>query len=235
MWLIADDIAKLSTLLNVDEGAHEGAQLLDADALADAMQRDPSDRGIATTSPSNPYWYNDGFWALEFSAECDYWVPFMSGYGGITVAMMPGGATFWYFSDNGEYDWQDAVAEVHQSVANNCAGAPPPPPPSSAHHVEAIVVTVVPAGGPRYQASTTVRVVDEHGAPVSGASVSASYSGATSSSPSGQTGANGQVTLLSTKKKNGGSWTLCVDDVSLGGSVYDDGANVETCDGASGP
>jgi hypothetical protein len=44
----------------------------------------------------------------------------MSGYGGITVAMMPGGATFWYFSDNEEYDWQDVVAQVHWNVADNC-------------------------------------------------------------------------------------------------------------------
>lgn len=46
----------------------------------------------------------------------------------------------------------------------------------------------------------------------------------------GMTNSAGQVTLVSATKKFGGSWTLCVDDVSLGGSIYDVGANLETCD-----
>lgn len=36
----------------------------------------------------------------------------MSGYGGITVAMMPNGATYYYFSDNNEFSWSAAVAEA---------------------------------------------------------------------------------------------------------------------------
>ena len=79
--------------------------------------------GMLTTSPV-PFQYNNGFWALEFTTAdgygCDFWVPFMSGYGGITVAMMPSGATFWYVSDNSEYDWQDVVAESHWNIADNC-------------------------------------------------------------------------------------------------------------------
>ncbi|NCG18436.1 MAG: hypothetical protein GWP91_05430, partial [Rhodobacterales bacterium] len=124
LWLIADDVAKLSRLLNVDGGQIAGVQVLNPVSLDAAMQRDPADRGMLTTS-AIPFYYNNGFWALELTTSdgypCDFWVPFMSGYGGITVAMMPGGATFWYFSDNDEYDWQDVVAEVQWNVADNCA------------------------------------------------------------------------------------------------------------------
>ena len=37
----------------------------------------------------------------------------MSGYGGITVALMPNGATYYYFSDNEEYNWYTAVNETN--------------------------------------------------------------------------------------------------------------------------
>ncbi|MFD1662658.1 hypothetical protein ACFSL4_31915 [Streptomyces caeni] len=36
----------------------------------------------------------------------------MSGFGGITVAMAPNGATYCYFSDNDEYSWSGAVNET---------------------------------------------------------------------------------------------------------------------------
>ena len=124
LWLVADDLAKITRLLNVDSGQIGVDQVLDPVSLDAAMQRDASDRGMLTTAP-DPFMYNNGFWAREFTQgegyACDFWVPFMSGYGGITVAMMPSGATFWYVSDNNEYDWQDVVAEAHANIADNCA------------------------------------------------------------------------------------------------------------------
>ena len=124
LWLIADDLAKLTRLLNVDGGQIDAVQVLNPASLDAAMQRDPSDRGMLTTA-GVPFHYNNGFWALEFTQAqgypCDFWVPFMSGYGGITVAMMPSGATFWVVSDNDEYDWQDVVDEAQRTVADNCA------------------------------------------------------------------------------------------------------------------
>jgi len=124
LWLIADDLAKITGLLNVEGGVIDAVQVLDPAALDAAMQRDPTDRGMLTTAPE-PFMYNNGFWALEFTQvqgyACNFWVPFMSGYGGITVAMMPSGATYWYVSDNHEYAWQDVIAESHAHIADNCA------------------------------------------------------------------------------------------------------------------
>lgn len=123
LWWIQDDIAKIATLLNVDSGAAGGVQILEPSLLAAAMQQDPADRGLPTAN--QPFMYNNGFWAHQFTPddgyECSFWVPFMSGYGGITVAMMPNGATYYYFSDNDEFDWFDVVREVHDHIASNCA------------------------------------------------------------------------------------------------------------------
>ena len=38
----------------------------------------------------------------------------MSGYGGITVVMAPNGATYYYFSDNEEFSWYNAVHEANK-------------------------------------------------------------------------------------------------------------------------
>jgi hypothetical protein len=43
----------------------------------------------------------------------DMWVPFMSGYGWITVLMLPNGSTYYYVSDDDTYLWMDAAVESH--------------------------------------------------------------------------------------------------------------------------
>jgi len=71
-----------------------GIQLLQPDMLQDSMQKDSIDRGMDTTD-TPVFKYNNAFWAKNITpAEfpqytCSFWVPFMSGYGGITVTMPP--------------------------------------------------------------------------------------------------------------------------------------------------
>ena len=116
-----DDIAKIALLLNNQRGSINGTQVLNAEMLADSMQQNPLDRGMTTTD-TLPFSYNNGFWAkqmtpAEFSQfSCSFWVPFMSGLGGITVVMMPNGSTYYYFSDNNEYYWYDAVFESNKLI-----------------------------------------------------------------------------------------------------------------------
>lgn len=114
LTFLRDDIAKLTTFLNVDDGRIDGTPMLDPGQLDAAMQRDPSDRGL---EPLPGFRYNNGFWAHEISSnlDCpaDIWVPFMSGYGGITVLMLPNGSTYYYFSDNDTYLWMGAAVESH--------------------------------------------------------------------------------------------------------------------------
>jgi hypothetical protein len=105
----------VAKLLNNDSGRIAGQPVLQPALLAKAMQRDPTDRGLDTTG-TVPFKYNNEFWARQFGPAqgfpCSFWVPFMSGYGGITVAMMPNGATYYYFSDSETFTWQAAVTEA---------------------------------------------------------------------------------------------------------------------------
>ncbi len=114
-----DDIAKVAKFLNNDNGFANGSQILEVNMLADSMQDDPSDRGVDTTGGTG-FKYNNAFWAEDFTPaafpqySCSFWTPFMSGYGGITVVMMPNGATYYYFSDNEEFSWYNAVHEANK-------------------------------------------------------------------------------------------------------------------------
>ncbi len=112
-----DDIAKVARLLNNDHGVINGTQVLEPSMLDDSMQDDASDRGEDTTG-TTVFKYNNGFWAKQFTTSdgftCSFYAPFMSGYGGITVVMMPNGATYYYFSDNTEYSWSSSVIEANK-------------------------------------------------------------------------------------------------------------------------
>ncbi|MCI2283972.1 hypothetical protein L3081_11870 [Colwellia sp. MSW7] len=92
-----DDAVKLAEMLNTDSGQINGVQVLDVDMVNAALQRDSSDRGLATdSSESTPTsMYNNGFWAYDLSASSvmdncssETWIPYMSGYGGIGILML---------------------------------------------------------------------------------------------------------------------------------------------------
>ena len=76
-----------------------------------------------------------------------------------------------------------------------------------------------------------VKVMDDCGNAVSGATVYGTFSGDLSESLKGQTGGDGNVlltTTVSTKSKP--AFTFCVDDVINGTLSYAPADNVETCD-----
>jgi len=108
MFYTQDDIAKIAAFLNTQSGQINGQQILHPSLLAATMQRDPSDHGLSTGSEL----YNNSFWAKEYRSPCQFYVPFMWGYGGISVAMLPNGATYYAFSDNGEFTFDGAVNEL---------------------------------------------------------------------------------------------------------------------------
>ena len=114
-----DDIAKISLLLNDRNGMSNSSQLLETSMLAAALQKKPDERGLYTTGIPI-FKYKNGFWAKAWSAAdghqymCSFWTPFMSGYGGITVVLIPNGSIYYYFSDNNEFAWYDAVNESNK-------------------------------------------------------------------------------------------------------------------------
>ncbi|MFF0095096.1 hypothetical protein ACFYSF_34890 [Streptomyces canus] len=130
LFYTQDDIAKVSRFLNADGGKIGGVQMLDPTMLADAMQQNPANRGITTTANTTgkTYQYQDGLWARQFTSADNpvftspVYVPFMSGFGGITVAMLPNGATYYYFSDNDEFGWSAAAAQAYKLPATSGSG-----------------------------------------------------------------------------------------------------------------
>jgi hypothetical protein len=107
LTLLPDDIAKVAEYLQ----RPAGSDLISPEQLAAAMQRAPGDRGLQATDAN--FRYNNGFWAWNAQATLNcaqpVWIPFMSGFGGISVVFMPNGLTYYYFSDGGEYRWARAV------------------------------------------------------------------------------------------------------------------------------
>jgi len=105
MTLLRDDVAKLAEFINGDRGSVGGEQKLEPLLLDEALQRAPGHQGLAAPGLALPA----RFLGLE-CAGC-VWVSgthldsLMSGYGGITVALMPNGMNYYYFSDGGAFSW----------------------------------------------------------------------------------------------------------------------------------
>jgi len=112
MWL-RDDVAKIGGFLATGS---QSQSLLDQAQLDAALQRTPADRGLEPLAGG--YRYNNGFWAHEAGANMagcsgDVWIPFMSGYGGISVLVLPNGSLYYVFADDDEYLWMDAAVASH--------------------------------------------------------------------------------------------------------------------------
>ena len=111
-WWLPSDIVLLAKMLQ--EHASGGRDdLLDAARVQRALQRTAAPHGVLA---GEGLYYHRGFWALEVTRAqgfpCDRRIPFMSGFGGITVVMLPNGAIYYVFSDNAEFSWLESVREL---------------------------------------------------------------------------------------------------------------------------
>lgn len=97
-------------------------------------------------------------------------------------------------------------------------------------HVGNIVLSRQAMNGGRTRGVATVTVLNASNQPVSGATVSGSFSGFYSGSASGVTNASGVATLTSRNKKGSGTVSFCVNGISGSGISYNSAANTETCD-----
>ena len=107
-----DDVAKIGSYIGISQGVVGGTPLLDATLLNAALQKTPTDPGLSAGTDTR---YNNGFWAynVKTSLGCanDRWVPFMSGFGGISVVLMPNNTVYYMFNDNAQFLWVDAVIQ----------------------------------------------------------------------------------------------------------------------------
>jgi PKD repeat protein len=97
-------------------------------------------------------------------------------------------------------------------------------------HVASQDVVRVATGGPNYRADDTVVIQDQNGQPITGADVTASYTGPTSGTVVGTTDSSGTVVLSTDRTKNNlqQTWCFTVTDVVLQGAFYDPNANTVT-------
>lgn len=122
LTFLSDDIARYALFLMESGGMVGGEQVLNRQQLRAALQRSPADRGMEVQAGTLRY--NNGLWALNVQEHLGCaqptWVPFMSGYGGISVALIPNGSVYYVFSDGGHFSWAKAAAESNK-INNYCA------------------------------------------------------------------------------------------------------------------
>ncbi|MGD0647001.1 MAG: hypothetical protein ABR971_03330 [Acidobacteriaceae bacterium] len=123
LFYIQDDVVKLARFLNTGDGVLEGKTVLDPKRLRESLFREPGTTGLTTNDPrqvADTVHYNHAFWGRHFTRleypqlSCDFWAPYMSGYGGISIVMLPNGITFYVFSDADEFIFNDAVLETNK-------------------------------------------------------------------------------------------------------------------------
>lgn len=111
--LQADDVAKLGQFFSPLNDAADA--VLDRGMRRAALQLEPADRGLpAGTADSMRY--NNGFWALPVAdlpgCAQEQFIPYLSGFGGVSIVLLPNGVTYYYFSDNDEYRFRRAIDEA---------------------------------------------------------------------------------------------------------------------------
>ncbi len=116
LWWTQDDIARIASLL-LNEGKHDGEQILHPALLAAALQQDAQDRGMRI---GDGYMYNNAFWAQRYGSadgyDCEFWVMQMQGVSGNVVALMPNGTAYYYFSDSKTFSWDAAVMQSDKII-----------------------------------------------------------------------------------------------------------------------
>lgn len=120
MYPTIDELAKIATLLQ-DGGRHDGVQLLSAAGVDDALLR--TGKGLRTgernSAGANRYWMS--FWSLPHRTpgRCSEQIPYMEGYGGNYVVLMPNGLTAFRIADADVYD-VEALVDVAEAIRPWC-------------------------------------------------------------------------------------------------------------------
>jgi len=119
-----DDVAKLVTLLQ-GRGQHHGTQILSAAKIDDALRRTAT--GLSTRVPSRfgDQRYHLSFWSLPYRTAlgCSVHVPYMLGYGGNIVVLLPNGVSAFRFADGHTYDPETMIL-AGEAIRPLCASTP---------------------------------------------------------------------------------------------------------------
>ncbi len=131
------------------------------------------------------------------------------------------------------YNYQVTALDAagNESAASNAVNPTTDSAGNPAMHVDSISLSLVNAKKNRF-GRAIVRIVDEIGAAVVGATVNTQWSGLASDSDSQSTGGTGAATVDSNqvRKSQSGQFIITVISVSIAGFDYDAGSNVESLD-----
>ncbi len=113
----ADDIAKIATLLQ-NRGRHEAVQLLHAGLVDQALHRTGAGLPTGEMNAHGSHRYNLSFWSLPYrsSDHCVFQLPYMEGFGGSFVMLLPNGVSAFRFADAGIYD-VEPLAVLGETIA----------------------------------------------------------------------------------------------------------------------
>ncbi|MGB3716403.1 MAG: hypothetical protein WA996_18430 [Candidatus Promineifilaceae bacterium] len=112
LYPTVDDTAKITMLLQ-NGGRHEGEQLLSPTMLEEALyQTDEQGLSIHQQNRYGESRYLLSFWSVAHCTETDncYQVPYMLGYGGNIVVVLPNDVTVFRYADAHNYDPEPLVA-----------------------------------------------------------------------------------------------------------------------------
>jgi len=113
LFFTRDDIAKLTTFLMNEY--KKSSTLLASAKLYDTLSRNTSTQDMK--SQYSFIHYINGFWKQNVTTllqcEKETWLPYMLGYGGITIVLATDNLQYYYFSDSDHYIWRDAIKTLH--------------------------------------------------------------------------------------------------------------------------
>jgi hypothetical protein len=114
-----DDLVKVGEFLNKNNASINGAQMLDSTLYNEAMHK-TANHGLRARGSNSRYLH--GFWAWNASdastgsplCGTTKWIPYMSGFGGIGVVLLPNNMVYYFVSDKHEYGFKKSVAELNK-------------------------------------------------------------------------------------------------------------------------
>ncbi|MGB0133957.1 hypothetical protein [Dokdonella sp.] len=115
-----DDVVKLAELVNNAAGTIGGTQKLKLSMVNEVLQTTAYhglNAGSAYDSYDNGFW----IWKADTALGCGSakYIPYMSGFGGISVVLLPNNMVYYFFSDNAEYTFNTSVGELDK-IADFC-------------------------------------------------------------------------------------------------------------------
>lgn len=116
-----DDLVKLGEFMNKGNASINGVEMLDDTMYREVMQKSDN-KGLSIGFPSGAYLH--GFWLWNAASVkkdglppiCSKpkWVPYMSGFGGIGVVLLPNNMVYYYVSDHHEYGFKRTLLELNK-------------------------------------------------------------------------------------------------------------------------